>query len=99
MIVKFDSKAGQVLMNAEHAVPLLKAMGQSGDVPGAALAAQVPDLLARLEQAVATKPAAGDMPEPETGEIPVSLRQRAFPLIDLLQKTTARQCDLVWERL
>ena len=40
MIVKFSTRAGALTMHGDAAVTLLKAMGHSGTVPGAILAAR-----------------------------------------------------------
>jgi len=86
-------------MFGEVAVALLKMMGQSGVAPGALLASDVPAALERLKRAVA----AAKEPLPPRGEaergaeVPVSVRQRAFPLIELLARCAEKKCDLVWE--
>lgn len=97
MLVRFHSDAGSVLMFGDIAVSLLKMMGQSGVLPGALLARDVPAALARLKRAVeGAKPGeaqrAGDDVEPK-----VMLRQRAFPLIELLARCVAHECDVIWE--
>lgn len=100
MLVRFRSDAGDMIMFGEVAVKLLKMMGQSGSVPGAILAADIPAALARLQSAVATQKDAPRAPrgrEAENGEPPVSLRQRAFPLIELLQRAVRKNADIIWE--
>jgi len=101
MLIKFNSDVGAFTMFGDVAVPLLKAMGHSGTVPGALLAADIPAALALLKQAVAGKP-----PDPHQGtradadEDPddaVTLRKRAFPLIDLLTQAAARNADVMWD--
>ncbi|NBR29570.1 MAG: DUF1840 family protein, partial [Betaproteobacteria bacterium] len=52
MLVKFDSEAGQILMFGDVAVALLKLMGQSGTVPGAILAPDIPAAVERLQSNV-----------------------------------------------
>ena len=85
-------------MNGDIAVQLLKAMGHSGTVPSAILANDIPGALARLKNAVAASPE----PDPAAGndadkkETPVSLRQRAYPLIDLLTRAVARGATVMW---
>jgi hypothetical protein len=77
-------------MFGEVAVTLLKMMGQSGSVPGAILATDIPVALARLQGAVAANhvepapPAARD-------------DQRAFPLIELLGRAIKKDADVIWE--
>ncbi len=99
MLVKFDSDAGAITMFGDVAVTLLKMMGQSGVVPGAILAPDIPTALARLKGAVeqqALHPRA--RPDDQTEEPNVSLRQRAFPLIDLLERAAKRGADVIWDQ-
>jgi hypothetical protein len=100
MLVKFQSDVGTLTMFGDVAVPLLKLMGHSGTVPSAILPGDIPAAVARLKRAVATDP---DIPSPagEKGgdskeELPVSLKQRAFPLIELLERAANRECEVVW---
>lgn len=105
MLIKFDSEAGTFTMDGGIAVQLLKAMGHSGTVPGAILPADIPGALARLKGIVEksvheknsaiSKPAGGES-QAET-EAQVSLRQRAFPLIDLLTRAAARDKEVLWK--
>lgn len=99
MLVRFRSDAGDMIMFGEVAVTLLKMMGQSGGVPGAILAVDIPAALARLQRAVAANRPESPPPEArEAGEPPpVSLRQRAFPLIDLLTRASKKHADVIWE--
>ncbi len=99
MLVKFDSDAGAITMFGDVAITLLKMMGQSGAIPGAILAADIPAALEKLQSAV-TQQAAHPRarPDDETEEPNVSLRQRAFPLIDLLQRAAQRKADVIWDR-
>src|SRR5262245_26766671 len=96
MLVKFDSKVGGITMFGDIAVALLKAMGNSGTVPGALLAKDIPPALDRLKAAVAAAPAkegGRDEHEPK-----VSLRQRAYPLIDLLERAAKAGADVLWDK-
>jgi hypothetical protein len=94
-------------MHGDGAVALLKAMGHSGTVPGAILAADLPEALANLrkvldEQAHAPPPPppaeGGDENDEREREPPVTLRMRALPLIDMIETAIARNSDLMWER-
>src|SRR4051812_35375222 len=102
MFIKFDSEAGTFTMNSDIAVQLLKAMGHSGTVPSAILPADIPKALARLKAAVnADTSKSGPAVEADEGdrtEVPVSLRQRAFPLIDLLSRAAAKGSEVMWAR-
>jgi hypothetical protein len=99
MLVKFESDQGNIKMFKDAAVMLLKMMGQSGVVPGALLAKDIPAALERLKRAVATQRDATRPEEDEkNGEGPsVSTRQRAFPLIELLGRAAKEECDVIWE--
>lgn len=107
MIVKFSTRAGALTMHGDAAVALLKAMGHSGTVPGAILAADLPEALAQLrkvldEQAHAPPPppvpAGVEEDDEREREPPVTLRMRALPLIDMSETAIARGSDLMWER-
>ena len=98
MLVRFDSKAGSITMFGEVAIELLKAMGQSGALPGAVLAADIPAAVERLRRSVETQPASGKAADSDTGEPKVSVRQRAFPLIELLERAAKRGDDVIWDQ-
>jgi hypothetical protein len=97
MLVKFDSEAGQILMFGDVAVALLKMMGQSGVVPGAIVAPDIPSALEKLRQGVeaqAHHPRARR--DDETEEPDVTLRQRAVPLIELLDRAAKQGKNVMW---
>lgn len=96
MLVKFDSKVGGITMFGDVAVTLLNAMGNSGTVPGALLAKDIPPALERLKAAMGAAP---DKPGArEKGEPDVSLKQRAYPLIDLLERAAKAGADVIWDK-
>ena len=99
MLVRFDSDAGMIIMFGDVAVKLLKMMGQSGALPGAILPQDIPAALERLKQAVAAyqEPPSSDENRDRDGEPPVTLRQRAFPLTELLARAAKRECHVIWE--
>lgn len=98
MLVKFDSDAGSFTMNGDIAVQLLRAMGHSGTVPSAILAKDIPAALARLKSAVSAAPEApGSGIKDEGEEIQVSMRQRAFPLIELLGRAAEKGAEVMWK--
>ena len=101
MLIKFQSEVGTLTMFDDVAVPLLKLMGHSGTVPSAIMPEDIPAAVAKLKVAVAAQPdapgpAAAEHGDQEEGELPVSLKQRAFPLIELLERAAARECEVVW---
>ena len=97
MLVRFDSKVGMLTMFGDVAVKLLRLMGQSGAVPGAILAADIPAAVQRLRQGVGLEPRRIESQDSEEGETPVNLSQRAFPLIELLERAAKRGADVIWE--
>ena len=99
MLVKFRTDAGNITMFGDVGVTMLKMMGQSGTLPGALLAKDVPAALERLKRsaAVAPQPAAPDKEPDDDKEPPVSLKQRAFPLVELLTRCVEKNCDVIWE--
>ena len=101
MLVRFDSDAGTLTMFGEVAVQLLKAMGHTGAVPSAMLPEDIPAAIERLKAAAAVQAdtasnegaqAAGG----DENELPVSIKQRAFPLIELLERAAKRKCEVLW---
>jgi len=102
MLVNFDSKAGALTMFGDVAVQLLKLMGHSGTVPSAMLAPDIPAALVRLksalEQGATPPPVPSDEDDRREGRAPVSLRQRAYPLIDLFERAAKMNADVMWDR-
>jgi uncharacterized protein DUF1840 len=97
MLVRFDSKAGTITMFGEVAVELLKLMGQTGALPGALLAADIPAAVQRLRGALDRQPAGKSEATQEDDEPKVGLRQRAFPLIELLERAAKGGADVIWD--
>ena len=98
MLIRFDSKAGTITMFGEIATKLLRMMGQSGAIPGAILAQDIPPALDRLRQAVSgEREPAADKKAGDDGEPQVGIKQRAFPLIDLLERAAKQGADVVWD--
>ncbi|HTK00779.1 MAG TPA: DUF1840 domain-containing protein [Bordetella sp.] len=111
MLISFRSKAGaEVLMLSDHAKPLLRAAGKS--VPdafperGVFTPGQLGPAIAGIEKAVALAPEHPedhqdhqDEPHPPTHSMarPVGMRQRAYPLLDLMRKAQAKGVDVTWE--
>jgi hypothetical protein len=89
-------------MLGDIAVQLLQLMGHSGTVPSAILSRDIPAAVEKLERALAQSSAAAPTGNADGGdnerEPRVSLRQRAFPLIQLLKAAAKQGCDLTWDR-
>jgi hypothetical protein len=107
MLVTFSSKAGaDILMLGEHAKPLLALTGKNIEtnipVRGIFTPAELPQAIARLEQAIANETPQKNEDEDDEGprnaiSLPVGLRQRAFPLLDLMRKASQKNQDIMWE--
>ena len=101
VLIKFDSKVGGFTMSGDIAVQLLKAMGHSGTVPSAILPGEIPAALHRLKSAVDANPGAAaessTSHDKDGEEVRVSLRQRAFPLIDLLTRAAEKGAEVMWK--
>jgi hypothetical protein len=106
----FRSKAaGEIFMFPETAQRIFDIWGRPQAPRGVVTAAQLPDALARLQAAVdeekaALKEAADDAAEldrrgeaglPE-GARPVTLGQRAFPLLEMLRAAQKKNVDVTW---
>ena len=96
MLVRFDSKVGMLQMFGDVAKTLLKLMGQSGEVPGAILSNDIPAAVERLRKGVGMAPKTA-APADSDAEMPVNLSQRAFPLIELLERAAKSGADVIWE--
>jgi len=97
MLVRFNSKAGMITMFGDVATKLLRTMGQSGAVPGAILAPDIPAAIQRLRQGVGQPQEKNEARPEREDEERVSLSQRAFPLIELLERAAKTGSDVVWE--
>lgn len=104
MLITFKTPVhADITMFGDVAKALLHMMGHSGSVPGAILAADVPQALAKLKAAVARNPDAPLNPAPAANEDDerrsqsVSLAHRALPLIDLLETAAREQKNVIWE--
>ncbi len=103
MIVTFRSKAyADIMMFGDIAVKLLKLMGQSGTVPSALIAEDVPTALDHLKKAIAvskTVTTEGSNPaqKDDSTEHIVNLAHRALPLIELLTAAAKAKYDVMWD--
>jgi hypothetical protein len=108
-LVVFRSKAaGEIYMFAETARRILEILGRSDAPRGVITAEQVPDALARLvaaveqEKALAREAAAAsDQADRRGGDgpaapAPITLGQRAFPLLEMLRAAEKKKVDITW---
>jgi Domain of unknown function (DUF1840) len=101
MLITFRSKVGDITMFGEVGKKMLVLMGQSGVVPGALMAADLPAAIVRLRAGATGEPA----PLPESSpkgsrddkEPPIALATRAKPLIDMLERAAKAGADVIWE--
>lgn len=108
MLYRFKSKAsGDVVMVEAHAHRVLQAMGREPSARGIVTVAQLPEVIAALRAAVQADeavraesgnrsdaaPAADDDPEHPHG---LGLRQRAWPMLDLLERSLSEGADVMW---
>lgn len=99
MLVTFSCDAHEnIVMFGDVALRLIKMMGHSGVIPSAILAEDVPSALTRLKQALEQEKQKTSMPNNDDGddEPEIGLKQRAFPLIELLEAAVSDECDVMW---
>lgn len=111
MLVTFKTSAySDITFFGDAAVSLLKLMGQSGNVPGALLAADIPDALQTLHEGLAKlsvaeaqsqsdiTPASSDASGSDSDSAPpVALHTRAGPLVSLLQAAADANENVLWD--
>ncbi len=100
MLVTFSCDAYEnITLFGDVAKQLLIMMGQSGTVPGAILAEDVPTALSNLQKAMEQTKRTPQAPRPlpdDEDEPPVSLVHRAVPLMALLQAAVKQECNVMW---
>jgi hypothetical protein len=105
MIYKFKSKAaGDVIMMGPSGDHVLRIIGKAPAPPGIIEPAAMPAAIAAIEQAVLEEEAARKQAEADAAAegktLPareaVTLRQRAWPLIDMMRRAHAADEDIVW---
>lgn len=101
MLYKFRSKAsGDVIMLQAHGDALLRLLGREPSTQGIFEPAHMPALLAALEAAVAQAEAAqaeaAGRESSDDGPRAVGLRQRVWPMIELLRRSRAAGEPVIW---
>lgn len=105
MIYKFKSKAaGDVIMMGPSGDQVLRIIGKQPATQGIVEPAAMPAAIAAIEQAVAADEAARARAEQEAAAegrtLPphegVTLRQRAWPLVEMMKRAHAEGKDIVW---
>ena len=95
-IVQFESRTGNLIMFKEHAIPLLKLMGLSGEIPSAILPKDILDALRRARAHPSLSQSSMTSENNQNNEINIPLNMRAKPLFDLLERAEARNCEVMW---
>ena len=94
MIYKFKSPAtGDVIMLGPHGDQLLRALGREPAPRGIFEVADMPAAIAALKAAIAADEAP---PEDEDRPAPVGLRQRFWPMVEMLRRAHAAEAVVVW---
>lgn len=104
MIVRFvSSETGELIMFAEVAHQLFAVMGKEGTARGVFTVEEMLPAAQALRRAVERGKALEAKQEPEEEEAgkeePIALGQRAWPFIDMLERTARRGKDanILWE--
>ena len=87
-------------MFGDVAKSLLVLMGQSGNVPGALMAEDVPSAMQQLQNGLSQIPEEEPTPpldEDDNAPAPVALAIRAKPLLELLDAAIAENESVLWE--
>ena len=94
MIYKFKSKAaGDVIMLQPHGEQLLRLIGREPAAKGIIEVADMPAAILALQDAAAQSDAAAADAEGERG---VGLKQRVWPMIEMMKRTHAAGEPIVW---
>ena len=107
MIYKFKSKAGgDVLMLGPNGDALLRTLGREPSAQGIIEPAALAQAIQAIEQAVAADDAAraaarqaqadGNTDGPATPAEAIGLRQRFWPMVDLLRRAQQAQVPVLW---
>ena len=93
MIYKFKSKvAGDVIMLQPHGDQLLRLMGREPATKGIIEVADMPHVIRALQAAAAQ----ADAPADAEGERGVGLKQRVWPMVEMLKRSHAAGEPIVW---
>ena len=105
MIYKFKSKAaGDVIMMGPTGDQVLRVIGREPAPKGIFEVADMPAAISAIERAIADDAAARKQAEDEAAaegkklgpRDAVSLRQRAWPLVEMMKRSMAEGHEIVW---
>ena len=98
MLVTFTTDAyADITMFGDVALSMLKMMGHSASVPGAILAADVPEALSRLSAAIGAEKTSSPVVNKNADEPVVSVATRGLPLINLLTAAAKAESNVMWK--
>ena len=98
MLVTFTTKAyADITMFGDVALTMLRKMGHSATIPGAILAADVPEALSRLTAAIDAEKSSPLLADKDADEPVVSMAHRALPLINLLTAAAKAESNVMWK--
>jgi hypothetical protein len=93
MIYKFKSKAaGDVIMLQPHGDQLLRLIGREPAAKGIIEVSDMPAVIEALQKAAAQSDAPGE----SDGERGVGLKQRVWPMVEMLKRSHAAREPVVW---
>jgi hypothetical protein len=93
MIYKFKSKAaGDVIMLQPHGDQLMRLIGREPAAKGIIETADMPSALRSLQEAAAL----AQSPTDSDGERGVGLKQRVWPMIEMIKRSLAAGEPIVW---
>ncbi len=97
MIYKFRSKAtGDLIMLGPNGDQLLRAAGREPAPKGIFEPADMPALIEALQAAIAADEAPSPEGSDEDKPAPVGLRQRFWPMVEMLRRALAADEPVVW---
>lgn len=100
MLVKFTStETGEILMFAELARTLLQAVGKACQARGVFTQPEMAAAAKHLRAAVERGEAPAETDEDDSEEAPLSLSARAWPFVDMLERTAkgGEKAHIVWK--
>ena len=93
MIYKFKSKAaGDVIMLQPHGDQLLRLIGREPSAKGIIETADMPSAMRALQEAAAQ----AQPPTDSEGERGVGLKQRVWPMVEMMKRSHAAGEPIVW---
>jgi hypothetical protein len=96
MLYKFKSSAtGDLIMLGPQGDQMLRAIGREPAAKGIIEADAMPAAISALQAAIAAAEQPGDDPD-EKGAPQVGLRQRLWPMVEMLRSAHAARAVVVW---